>query len=62
MSQNLLSLQFTAAQLAEVDTALAALENALTGLIALDPDQRRGLVRMGPKSEAFCRQTVKVLA
>lgn len=62
MSQNLLSLQFTAAQLAEVDTALAALENALTGLIALDPDLRRGLVRMGPKSEAFCRQTVNVLA
>lgn len=61
MSQNLLSLQFTPAQLADVDNALAALENALAGLIALDPEQRRGLVRMGPKSEAFCRQTINVL-
>jgi hypothetical protein len=61
MSQNLLSLQFDAAQLAQVDAALTALENALEGLIALTPDQRRGLVRMGQKSEAFCRQTVTVL-
>jgi hypothetical protein len=61
MSQNLLSLQLNTAQLAEVDTALTALETALGGLIALTPDQRRGLVRMGPKSEAFCRQTLTVL-
>lgn len=61
MSQNLLSLQFDAAQLAQVDAALTALENALEGLIALTPEQRRGLVRMGQKSEAFCRQTVIVL-
>lgn len=61
MSQNLLSLQLNAAQLAEVDAALTALETALAGLIALTPDQRRGLVRMGPKSEAFCRQTLTVL-
>ncbi len=62
MSQNLLSLQFDAAQLAQVDAALTALENALEGLIALTPEQRRGLVRMGQKSEAFCRQTITVLA
>jgi hypothetical protein len=61
MSQNLLSLQFDAAQLAQVDAALTALEDALAGLIALTPDQRRGLVRMGQKSEAFCRQTITVL-
>lgn len=61
MSQNLLSLQLNTAQLAEVDAALTALETALGGLIALTPDQRRGLVRMGPKSEAFCRQTLTVL-
>lgn len=61
MSQNLLSLQLTTAQLAEVDAALTALETALAGLIALTPEQRRGLVRMGQKSEAFCRQTVTVL-
>jgi hypothetical protein len=62
MSQNFLSLSFDAAQLAEVDAALAALETALAGLISLNADDRRGLVRMGPKSEAFCRQTLNVLA
>ncbi len=62
MSQNLLSLQFTEAQLAEFDAGLTALENVLRGLLSFTPDQRRGLVRMGPKSEAFCRQTLNVLA
>jgi len=61
MTQNLLSLQFNDAQLADIDAGLTALENALQGLISLTPDQRRGLVRMGPKSETFCRQTLTVL-
>ena len=33
----------------------------MPGLISLTPDQRKGLARMGPKSEAFCRQTLTVL-
>jgi hypothetical protein len=41
--------------------ALAQLEAALPGLISLEPDDRKGLVFMGPRSEAFCRQTVRVL-
>jgi hypothetical protein len=61
MSQNLLSLTLTDPQLTAVDDALAALETALAGLISLTPDQRRGLTKMGPKSEAFCRQTLTVL-
>ena len=61
MSQNLLSLNLTDEQLAAVDNALVALETALENLIALTPEQRRGLTRMGPKSEAFCRQTLAVL-
>lgn len=61
MSQNLLSLSFDDQQLARIDNALAALETELQGLIALTPDQRKGLYRMGPKSEAFCRQTLTVL-
>lgn len=62
MSQNLLSLNFTDEQLLAVDNALAALEAALPGLISLTAEQRKGLARMGPKSEAFCRQTLTVLA
>ncbi len=62
MSQNLLSLSFTDEQLIAVDNALTALEAALSGLISLTADQRKGLARMGPKSEAFCRQTLTVLA
>ncbi len=61
MSQNLLSLNFTDAQLADIDNALSALESGLQQLIALTVDQRRGLTRMGPKSETFCRQTLTVL-
>jgi hypothetical protein len=62
MSQNLMSLNLTDDQLAAIDTALNTLETALSDLIAFTPDQRRGLTRMGPKSEAFCRQTLTVLA
>lgn len=61
MSQNLLSLSFDDQQLARIDNALAALETELQGLISLTPDQRKSLYRMGPKSEAFCRQTLTVL-
>jgi hypothetical protein len=62
MSQNLLSITITDDQLAAVDNALAALEAALSNLIALTVDERRGLTRMGPKSESFCRQTLTALA
>lgn len=62
MSQNLLSLTLSDAQLQTVDDALLALEGALAGLIALDGDERRGLARMGAKSEQFCRQTLNVLS
>jgi hypothetical protein len=65
MSQNLLSLNVSDEQLVAVDnalTALEALEAALPGLIPLTVDQRKGMSRMGPKSEAFCRQTLMMLA
>lgn len=53
MSQNLLSLTLTDAQVSDIDNALSTLETALSGLISLTPDQRRDLTKMGPKSEAF---------
>jgi hypothetical protein len=31
-------------------------------LISLTPEERRGLAKMGDKPEAFCRQTLMVLA
>ncbi|MET0892653.1 MAG: hypothetical protein ABWY01_03690 [Pseudoxanthomonas sp.] len=61
MSQNLISLDITDAQVTAALDALTALENALTGLISLDNDERRRLSKMGPKSEFFCRQTLNVL-
>jgi hypothetical protein len=61
MSQNLISLSLTDAQLASIDTALATLEQSLAGLIALDAEQRKTLNRMGGKSEQFCRRTLDVL-
>ena len=61
MTQNLMSLALSADDLDAVDAALSALEARLTGLVALQPDDRRGLTKMGDKSEAFCRQTLTVL-
>lgn len=58
MSQNLIQLTLTAEDYAAIDDALAALETRLSSLIDLSADDRRSLVRMGEKSEAFCRQTL----
>ena len=61
MSQNLVSLSFTADQLDAVDQAMAVIESQLGGLVALTVKQRRGMPKMGDKSEAFCRQTLDLL-
>ena len=60
MSQNLASFNLADAQLTVVDSALTELETQLAGLIAL-PD-KKSYKKMGNKSEAFCRQTLRVLA
>ena len=61
MSQNLISLTLTADDYAAIDQAIAILEARLSGLIDLSADERRGIVRMGDKSEAFCRQTLSLM-
>ncbi|PLT17281.1 MULTISPECIES: hypothetical protein [Ralstonia] len=61
MPQNLISYQLTSADLAAVDGALKTLEDRLASLIDLTPVQRRTLVKMGNKSEAFARKAVEVL-
>ncbi|TYT23809.1 hypothetical protein FZO89_16445 [Luteimonas viscosa] len=61
MSQDLIDLTLSEAQLSAVDNALLELETQLSGLIAMSVQQRRKLMRMGDKSESFCRQTLSVL-
>jgi hypothetical protein len=61
MSQNLISLTLTDEQLHIVDQALGQIEAQLTGLVALNKTQRRTLIKMGDKSEVFCRQTLSLL-
>jgi len=60
--QNLISLSLSAQDLADVDAAIETLRRVFTPMIALKPGQRRDLYKMGDKSEAFCRQTLSVLA
>ncbi|MHB1274191.1 MAG: hypothetical protein ACYCZD_15775, partial [Rhodanobacter sp.] len=62
MPQNLIDIDLNADALAAIDNALTALETGLASLIALTPDQRHGLTKMGDKSEAFCRQAGHVFA
>jgi hypothetical protein len=61
MTQNLVTLNLTDAQLTAVNTALTELETQLAGLISLSTPTKRSVRKMGPKSEAFCRQTLRVL-
>ncbi len=61
MSQNLISMVLSADQLTAIDGALATLVQNLSGLVALQPSQRRELYKMGEKSEQFGRQTLNVL-
>lgn len=61
MTQNLVSITLSDAQLSAADSALTDLEMQLSSLIALDASKRRSLMRMGDKSETFCRQTISVL-
>ena len=55
------TLSFTQAQLAAIEAALTELETQFGGLVGLTIDQRKGLMKMGDKSEAFCRQTMSLL-
>ncbi|TWI01670.1 hypothetical protein IP90_02229 [Luteimonas cucumeris] len=61
MSQNLITLIVSDEQVAAALAGLAQIEAALPGLISLEPGERRSLMHMGPKSEVFARQTLRVL-
>ncbi|UNK57894.1 hypothetical protein MNQ95_01935 [Pseudoxanthomonas daejeonensis] len=62
MTQNLITLELSAEALAAIDAALSTLETHLVPLLGLDPESRRGLTKMGDKSEAFCREAVVAFA
>ena len=61
MSQNLISITLTNDQITAIDHAIGELENQLQGLVSLSIGVRRSAAKMGPKSEAFCRQTINAL-
>lgn len=62
MSQNLISLNVTDEQIAAALAGLQQMEAALPGLIAMEAGERRGMMLLGPRSEPFARQTLRVLA
>lgn len=61
MNQNHISLRFNDGDVSTIEEAIATLEQRLTGLIGLTPDERREMTKMGNKSEAFCRHAVTTL-
>ena len=61
MRQNLVDITFKPDAADEIEHALATLETHFAALVALTPAQRRGLLKMGDNSEAFCRQSMHVV-
>jgi hypothetical protein len=61
MSRNTIGFTLSSDQIAAIDNAVGALENQLQDFLSLTIDERRGLAKMGAKSEAFCRQTINAL-
>lgn len=60
--QNLISLNLSAQDLTDLDAAIVTIQRVFAPLVTLQADEVRGLAKMGEKSEAFCRQTLNVLA
>jgi hypothetical protein len=61
MPQNLISVDLSDADYAEIDAALATLARHFATLIDLSAEERRNLTKMGDKSESFCRQALVTL-
>ncbi|GGD56134.1 hypothetical protein [Pseudoxanthomonas indica] len=61
MKQNRIHLALTSQYLEEqVDKALDTLDAFTHGMISLTPEERKGMTKMGDKSEAFCRLAIDV--
>jgi hypothetical protein len=61
MTQNVISISFTEADLAAIDGALATLEEKFAALISLSNDEKRALSKMGTRAETFIRETLVTL-
>ena len=61
MSQNLISLTIDSSRFTAIEAALAALEKELVDFVELSVEQRRELLKLGPKTEVFCRATIEVM-
>jgi hypothetical protein len=61
MSQNIISLPTLLADLGDIDSALAVLEQKFSSFVSLDAEERQHITKMGDKSEPFCRQTITLL-
>lgn len=60
MSQKLITRNLPDNAFQEIDTALSTLEHHFTGFLKFSPDERKSMLKMGNKTEAFCRQTLMV--
>lgn len=58
MTQNVISISFTEADLAAIDSALAALEEKFAVLVTLTNEEKRALSKMGTRGETFIRDTL----
>lgn len=61
MSQNFISLTLTDDQITAARAGLDQLAGALAGAVAIPDSERRNLIYMGPRSEPFVRQVLRVL-
>ena len=60
MSQNLISLQIDPATLDQIQQTIQALNTQLDFLIDLSADERRGLTKMGDRSQVFVDRALEV--
>jgi hypothetical protein len=58
MTQNVISISFTEADLTAIDSALAALEEKFAVLVTLTNEEKRALSKMGTRGETFIRETL----
>ena len=61
MSQNLISLTIDSSRFTAIEAALTALEKQLDDFVELSVEQRRELLKLGPRTEVFCRATIEVM-